>query len=73
MLLHRIYDSIFIPFAEGYRWIAPYAVPKKDGTDRVRLIAFGPGVLLGILSAFGGGVLRFGGVSGLFGPSLHGW
>lgn len=71
-LLLLDYGPVFLSMITGLIFVIPMISLESEGGQSLLWIAFGSGVLLGLLSTLGGGELLFSGVPGLFGHLFAG-
>lgn len=71
-LLLLDYGPVVLSMIAGLIFVIPMVSLETEGGQNLLWIAFGTGVLLGLLSTLGGGELVFSGVPGLFGHLIAG-
>lgn len=71
-LLLLDYGPVLLSMVTGLIFVIPMVSLETEGGQSLLWIAFGSGVLLGLLSTLGGGELIFSGVPGLFGHLFAG-
>lgn len=72
MVLLLVYMPFLLSIVTSLIFVMPLMRLVTPGVQRLLWIGFGSGVTLGYLSTFGGGVIAFSGVPGLFGYLVAG-
>lgn len=67
LLLLLDYGPVLLSIIAGLIFVLPVVRLETEGGQSLLWVAFGSGLLLGLLSTFGGGELAFSGVPGFFG------